>query len=249
MWHDACTFPTKATRAIILRHSRAASSCIHVHHRLNLSPGYTMATGIAEAATVYSLVTGTIELIKTAIEIYQAVRDKDKLPQKLHIVAERLPSIEQLLATSEQQSYTLPADTWVAVHQNVQRCYTCCEEMRDIFEKAFPQAANVMHRVWTGAVTILSGKGKRAEELLREVSHELEVLGQHHVVSNTELLAEIKASVDQLGVGDGSVYQHFGSGPLGVNPASGTQTINRNSGSGNWFQGPVHSPTFHAGTK
>ncbi|KAK5697081.1 hypothetical protein LTR17_024022 [Elasticomyces elasticus] len=205
-------------------------------------------SGVAEAATVYSLVTGTIEIIKTAIEIWEAVKDKDKLPRQLRVVAEKLPSIQQLLATSEQQ-YQLkrvPDAQWATAKQNVERCRTGCEDIRGIFDKAFPSNANAVHRAWTGTVTVLSGRGKKAEELFREVYQELDMLGKYHIVTNTDILAQLKVAVEQLGGSDKTTYQHYGAGPLSVNASSGTQHVNTNSGSGNWFQGPVNNPTFHS---
>ncbi|KAK5722689.1 hypothetical protein LTR15_005921 [Elasticomyces elasticus] len=184
-------------------------------------------SGVAEAATVYSLVTGTIDLIKTAIEIWEAVKDKDKLPRQLRVVAEKLPSIQQLLATSEQQ-YQLkrvPDTQWATAKQNVERCRTGCDEIRGIFDKAFPSNANAVHRAWTGTVTVLSGRGKKAEELFREVYQELEILDSAN---------------------DKTTYQHIGTGPLSVNPGPGTQHVNTNSGSGNWFQGSVNNPIFQS---
>ncbi|KAK4961404.1 hypothetical protein LTR10_001894 [Elasticomyces elasticus] len=205
-------------------------------------------SGVAEAATVYSLVTGTIEIIKTAIEIWEAVKDKDKLPRQLRVVAEKLPSIQQLLATSEQQYQLkrLPDSQWVTAKQNVERCRTGCEDIRGIFDKAFPSNANAVQRAWTGTVTVLSGRGKKAEELFREVYQELEILGQYHIVTNIDILAQLKAAVEQLGASDKTTYQHYGAGPLSVNASTGTQHVNTNSGSGNWFQGPVNNPTFHS---
>ncbi|KAK5678173.1 hypothetical protein LTS10_009343 [Elasticomyces elasticus] len=195
-------------------------------------------SGVAEAATVYSLVTGTIEIIKTAIEIWEAVKDKDKLPRQLRVVAEKLPSIQQLLATSEQHGRQQK--------QNVERCKTGCDEIRGIFDKAFPSNANAVHRAWTGTVTVLSGRGKKAEELFREVYQELEILGQYHIVTSTDILAQLKAAVEQLGASDKTTYQHYGAGPLSVNASTGTQHVNTNGGSGNWFQGTVNNPTFHS---
>ncbi|KAK6424590.1 hypothetical protein LTR81_002930 [Elasticomyces elasticus] len=205
-------------------------------------------SGVAEAATVYSLVTGTIEIIKTAIEIWEAVKDKDKLPRQLRVVAEKLPSIQQLLATSEQQYQLkrLPDSQWATAKQNVERCRIGCEDIRAIFDKAFPPNANAVHRAWTGTVTVLSGRGKKAEELFREVYQELEILGQYHIVTNIDILAQLKAAVEQLGASDKTTYQHYGAGPLSVNASTGTQHVNTNSGSGNWFHGPVNNPTFHS---
>ncbi|KAK5721368.1 hypothetical protein LTR17_014657 [Elasticomyces elasticus] len=178
------------------------------------------------------------------------MKDKDKLPRQLWVVAEKLPSIQQLLATSEQQ-YQLkrvPDTQWATAKQNVERCRTGCEDIRGIFDKAFPSNVNAVQRAWTGIVTVSSGRGKKAEELLREVYQELEILGQYHIVTNTDILAQLKATVEQLGASDKTTYQHYGAGPLSVNASTGTQHVNTDSGSGNWFHGPVNNPTFHSGT-
>ncbi|KAK3647282.1 hypothetical protein LTR56_008113 [Elasticomyces elasticus] len=203
-------------------------------------------SGVAEAATVYSLVTGTIEIIKTAIEIWEAVKDKDKLPRQLRVVAEKLPSIQQLLATSEQQYQLkrLPDTQWATARQNVERCRTGCEDIRGIFDKAFPSNANAAQRIWTGTVTALSGRGKKAEELLQDVYKELEVLGQYHIVTNTELLAQIGAAVEELKGGEKPTYHHSGSGALSVHTGTGSQYTN--SGEGHMFNGPVSHPSFYS---
>ncbi|KAK4901246.1 hypothetical protein LTR27_001803 [Elasticomyces elasticus] len=203
-------------------------------------------SGVAEAATVYSLVTGTIEIIKTAIEIWEAVKDKDKLPRQPRVVAEKLPSIQQLLATSEQQYQLmrLPDTKWATARQNVERCRTGCEDIRGIFDKAFPSNANAVQRVWTGTVTVLSGRGKKAEELLQDVYKELEVLGQYHIVTNTELLAQIGAAVKELKGGEKPTYHHSGSGALSVHTGTGPQYTN--SGEGHMFNGLVSHPSFYS---
>ncbi|KAK5677283.1 hypothetical protein LTS10_010472 [Elasticomyces elasticus] len=203
-------------------------------------------SGIGEAAAVYGLITGTIEIVKTAVEIYDAVKDKAGLPRRLRIVAEKLPSIEQLLVSTAQQEQALPASTWVVAKQNVERCRNSCEGIKDIFEKAFPPQANVTHRVWTGAEVILSSKGKKAEALLQEVYDELLVLKSHHIIANTELLAQVKEGVDEIRSEESGRYVHYGSGSLGVNIGSGTQ--NFNSGSGQQFNNPQIGTFNSAGT-
>jgi hypothetical protein len=54
-------------------------------------------SGIGEVAAIYGIIMGTIGVVRAAIDIYGAVQDKQGVPKKLRLVADRLSAVEGLL--------------------------------------------------------------------------------------------------------------------------------------------------------
>ncbi|KAK3626799.1 hypothetical protein LTR56_019617 [Elasticomyces elasticus] len=193
-------------------------------------------------AIVYELVVETIEYVKTAIVIWEATKDKHKVPRQLRVIAAKLPAIQELLELAEQQCQvtSLPVPQWARVKPSVGRCRTHCKDIRSIFIRAFPLNANAAHRAWTGTLTVT--RGKKVEQLLQDVYGELQVLNQHHITTNRELLAQIGAAVEELVSAEDLTYHHSGPGELTVMEFWGQGERSTKSGSRNMFTS--HSPSY-----
>jgi hypothetical protein len=191
-------------------------------------------SGFGEVAAVFGFVAASVELVKVALEIYEAVEDPSKIPKKLRKVAEKLPAVRDLLETAQEQyDNELPdKKTWQEAEASLKRCHDGCEELKQLFDKALPQQDTLRGRVWTGFKVAVTSKGKKAEDLLEEISQELEILVKRHILTDSALLADIKTSVEELCVRSDGRYQHHGSGAQNIIEGS-RNNIYSQSGEGN----------------
>ncbi|PPJ55353.1 hypothetical protein CBER1_10074 [Cercospora berteroae] len=172
-------------------------------------------SGLEGGAAVFSLVVGAIEIIHRAIEIYEAVNDKSGVPKALKKVSEKLPSVEEILKSADAQRKA--------------------GALKDV---------DKMERLWKGAKTVLSGKGKTAEALLKELSEYLTLLAQRKIVNNTTLLEDIKALVEELCPQSTTTQMHNINGD-NIGTLHGDKNVN--SGSGYQFTGAGGTYNFGGG--
>lgn len=192
---------------------------------------------------MYSLITGTIEIINISIEIYNAVKDKDGIPLKLRKVSDKLPSLVEILKGAEAQykAGTPDASTWAKSRGDVERCKDACQQLQDTLKKALPESnAGAFRCFMKTAGTVLSGKGKTAEQLLADISGYLELLMDRQILTHTELLEGIKKTVDEL-VPQAALTQNNVNGP------NFGRDQNFMGGEGPMFNGP--GVTYNAGGK
>ncbi|KAM3415106.1 hypothetical protein BST61_g10235 [Cercospora zeina] len=89
-------------------------------------------------------------------------------------------------------------------------------------------------RMWKGAKTVLSRKGRSAELLLKEISEYLTLLAERQIIDNTALLGETKFLVEELCPQSTTTNMHNIHGDNVGTLYGGT---NVNSGSGHQFNG------------
>jgi hypothetical protein len=209
-------------------------------------------SGLEVGAAVFGLIVGAIQIIETSIEIYGAVKDKSGIPPKLQKVSEKLPSIKDLLKSAEAQNKDGMVDKMSKLdrqmrnnaEQEVEHCKQLCQELQDVLASAFPKAeAGKAGRLWKGTMTVVSGKGKKAEQIFKEISQYLQLLADRQIITNTELLEDIKASVKELFPQDGTINMTNENG----DNVNGTQ--NKQTGSGKMFTSAISGLTFNEGTK
>ncbi|CAK1356546.1 uncharacterized protein RHO25_012312 [Cercospora beticola] len=197
-------------------------------------------SGLEGGAAVFSLVVGVIEIIHRAIEIYEAVNDKSGIPKTLKKVSEKLPSVEEILKSAEAQHKAgalkdIDKDTWASAEREVEKCKQACQELHDLLQSAYPKAdSGRSERLWKGAKTVLSGKGKTAEALLKEISDYLTFLAQRKIVNNAALLEDIKSLVEELCPETTTTHMHNVNGD-NIGTLHGDKNVN--SGSGFQFTG------------
>jgi hypothetical protein len=166
-------------------------------------------SGVGEASAIFGLVTGSIDLIKTAIDICQAA--DGNAPKRIKGVADQLPSIEQLLEnardTKDKQN-----DVWKGVAEDVKRCEAACRALKDIFDQACPREGSSRgRRVWNASAVIFTGKRTKAEEHLAVILKTLGVFKAKLIITNTKLLEDLKSAIDAFDREDGG-SNHYGSG-------------------------------------
>lgn len=182
-------------------------------------------SGLETAAAVYGLIGGTVAVIQTSIQIYNAVKDKSGIPEKLRKVSETLPALEELLKGAEAQfnKHQPVEQTWIEVGRDVQRCNEACQELQDLLSKAYPEdEASRARRFVKAATTVFSGKGKTAEQLLKEIQGYLEVLLDRQILTNAALLEDIKATVNELLPQHGHIQNNVNGDNIGRDKKSST---------------------------
>jgi hypothetical protein len=197
------------------------------------------------AKDVFDLVLGAIEVIKISIEIYKAVQDKSGIPEKLRKVSEKLPSLLEILRSAEAQYKAGQPDdqAWITARSDVQHCEEACKDLQSLLKSAYPKAdANKVDRFFKSAETVLSGKGKTAEQLLADIYEHLKLLLDRRILTNTTLLQEIKKTVDEIFPKSGITQNNT----HGTNVA-GDQNFN-NSGSGHQINGQGSTINFNKST-
>lgn len=206
---------------------------------------------VAAAAAVYGLITGSIALIRTAIDIYGAVQNEAGIPAKLKKVSDNLPPLQTLLegAKAQHECGNLDIQVWTNVKEDFEHCEELCKELHDLLAKAYlAEDASKRSRFWTHTKTVLSGKGNTAEQLLKDIWVYLDVFAKKGIVTNTALLREIKDVVDELSLvsGSGSTFNHSG---IGDQVAGDQFTGNKyqQGDSGRMFNAPIN--TINEGTK
>jgi hypothetical protein len=200
-------------------------------------------SGLEAAAAVSGLIGLTIAAIDASVQIYDAVKDRSGIPEKLRKVSDTLPSLAELLkgARAQFDKDQPTKQAWFEVEKDLERCHGACQELHDILESAYPKTdTGTVGRVFKNVGTLLSRRSKTAEQLLKEIHGYLEILQQRQIITNATLLDDIKETVDEL----------FPRSGLTQNNVSGTNIggdqVNNNIGPGHQFNGPGRTFTFNS---
>jgi hypothetical protein len=177
--------------------------------------------GLGEASAIFSLITGSIDLIKLSVEICKAAQGE--APSRIQAVARQLPSIVQLLEDANETARLAPDDSiWNKIEPDLERCRKECTALHTLFENACPRNdSSPAQRMWRSSVAIIRGKRSEAEEHLAAILKTLSVLETHHVITNTKLLEDVKETLDELEENDSGIV-HKGTGHIKMNTSSGT---------------------------
>jgi len=172
---------------------------------------------VAAVAAVYGLITGSVAIIRLSIDIYNAVEDKSGIPERLRKVSEKLQPLKALLQNAQDRydSKQLGHQIWADAENDFKRCHELCKDLHDLLVKVYPEKeATKSGRFWKNTKTVLSGKGKTAEQLLKDIWGYLDVFAKKGIVTNTALLQEIKDVVEELSpdAGSRSAFYHSGIG-------------------------------------
>jgi hypothetical protein len=178
-------------------------------------------SGLGEASAIFSLITGSIDVIKLSIEIYKAAQGR--APSRIRAVAKELPSIVQLLEDADSNAKAASdSSIWNKVKPDLERCKEECAALHTLFENACPtNGATPAQRVWKTSVAILIGKRSEAEKHLAAILKTLSVLETHHVITNTKMLEDVRETLEEWEENDLGII-HRGTGHNKVNTGSGT---------------------------
>ena len=185
-------------------------------------------SGVGEASAIFGLITGSIDAIKLAIEIYKAA--DGNAPARIQKVADQLPSIQELLENARDTKDEHDG-IWRTVAMEVGSCEKACRALENIFDKAFPkEGAGKVRRVWNATGVIFTGKRSEAEGHMAVIHKTLAVLKGKLIITNTRLLEDLKKAVDELDDDEGGI-NHWGSGDNNVNKGDGTFNITKGDNS------------------
>ena len=190
-------------------------------------------SGFETAAAVIGL---TWTVIDASVQIYDAVKDKSGIPEKLRKVSDTLPSLLELLEGAKTQAgKRQPTEqAWIEVKKDVERCFETCQQLHDILKRAYPEAdAGTAGRVFKNVGNLVSRKSKTAEQLLKDIHGYLEILKQRQIITNSALLDDIKKTVDELFPQSGQILNNVHGTNVGgdqVNNNTGQQFIGTGGG-------------------
>ena len=206
-------------------------------------------SGLETGAAVYGLIVGTIAILKTSKEIWSAVKDKSGIPKALRATSDKLGTLIELLESAEAQwekaKHKSAEDAWVEVAKDVKRCNEACKELQELLLTAYPKEDDgKFRRFIKGTGTVLSGKNKTAEQLLKEIHECLDVLVDRQILTNAALLNDIKATIDELFPQSGSNLNNVHGDNFIGDKVSGSKYV---GGSGFMFNGP--GAVYNAGSK
>jgi hypothetical protein len=202
-------------------------------------------SGLEAAAAVGGLIGLTITVIDASIQIYDAVKDKSGIPEKLRKVSDTLPSLLELLVGAETPTdhTQLSNQAWIEVEKGFKRCHEACRELHDILESAYPKTdTGTAGRVFKNIGNLVSRKSKTAEQLLKEIYGYLDILKQRQIITNAALLDDIKKTVDELFPPPGLTQNNVSGTNIGHN---NDQVNNQTGGSGQQFNGPGGTYNFN----
>jgi len=206
-------------------------------------------SGLETGAAIYGLIIGTIEILNAANEAWSAVKDKSGIPKTLRATSVKLAPLIELLKGAETQwqnaKHKSAEQLWVEVGKYVERCNQACKELQEILLKAYPKEdAGNFRRFIKGIGTVLSSKNRTAEQLLKEIHECLVVLFDRQILTNAELLDDIKATVDELLPQSGSTQNNVSGDNIIGDKVVGSKFT---GGSGPMFNAPIN--TYNAGGK
>ena len=213
----------------------------------------------AEAALVVSLIAAIIAIVDKSQQLLEAAKDAHGLPEVFRHTAESLPIVNGILHKVKElqdqavkhlaQSHDPSAQQAIEqTSKNVNPILTICEEnaqaLHDIFKKVLPgDDASRLQRYRKAVRTVLPGRKRKVEELMKEIMQKLQLLHEHHYFESAVDAAQLQVVIEQMSKLPPSLeedenpqYTHSGSGSINVNPGSGVQrNYNHSGGSGKQF--------------
>jgi hypothetical protein len=90
-------------------------------------------TGVVEAGTVISLISGVISIIEATKTVYDAAKDAKGQPEAFRQVAERLPLVNNILHSAEKEAQALDDRAREALESLLKPFKAKAEKLKEIF--------------------------------------------------------------------------------------------------------------------
>jgi len=199
----------------------------------------------AEAAVVIGFISGIISIVTAIKQTYDAVNDKDGLPEAFREVAGRLPVVHDTLEAAKAQIQVNESN---AISEGVTGIIKACdrkaEKLKEIFQKICPQGEDSRAERYLKVVRGM-GKGGRVEDLMRGILEDLQLLAGNRVIHLASEGKALSAAIKDISalkpsISDeelpetGNNYNQYGDGHM-FNTLGGKNLWN--FGDGNQFQG------------
>ncbi|KAM0721870.1 hypothetical protein Q7P37_002795 [Cladosporium fusiforme] len=210
-----------------------------------------------EVIAIVGLISSVISIVQTSRNLYDTANDIDGLHEAFRAVAQNVPLVLNILngcktvqeGLAKEYEVSTDADqkreietTAEAVKPVMLKCKENAEALKDIFEKVVPgEEAKWLERYKKAAKSMMPGKKKKVEELMKEMLEKLQLLQtsrffQAEIERRSQKLQD---GITQLSELDPSLpeengsFSHYGSGPQNVNTGDGIQHNYTQSGGSN----------------
>ncbi|OAP54477.1 hypothetical protein AYL99_11578 [Fonsecaea erecta] len=201
----------------------------------------------AEASLVIGLISGVISIVSAIRSTYDAVKDKDNLPEAFRDVARRLPIVQETLNAAKAHIQDNQSDkTSEGVKAIIKACESKAQKLNALFQKVAPQEEDSRADRYLKAVRNL-GKGGRVEVLMKGILEDMQLLAGNGVVklASEAQLRDLKAAIEEISAlkpsipdeefpDSSNVFNQYGAGHM-FNAIGGKNLYNL--GDGNQFQG------------
>jgi N-terminal domain on NACHT_NTPase and P-loop NTPases len=204
-------------------------------------------TGVVEAGTVISLISGVISIIEATKTVYDAAKDAKGQPEAFRQVAARLPLVNDILQSAKERTQTLDESAQDALRPILKSCNAKAEDLQRLFQEVIRKDDDKWYDRYKKALGTL-GKGDKVACLMEGILTDIQVLACERLtgtITNAqmkELEEAIKEKMNEMppSLSDeaGSVNQtHSGSGDnIGI---TGAGTMNLHKGSGDLYHNVV----------
>ena len=147
-----------------------------------------------EAIAAVQVIDACIGIAKTIIDIGRAVSDAQGLPPKLRDLLEKLPVIEELLASAREnfEEGNVVEDASKNAQPILKQCEQALGDLSDILKTACPKEGdNRSKRIWKGAKTVFNGRDSQVQKLLEIIRNNLKLLEQKEIYVIGDKLDEL----------------------------------------------------------
>ncbi|KAK5708941.1 hypothetical protein LTR17_020221 [Elasticomyces elasticus] len=212
----------------------------------------------AEAIGIVGLIASVITIFETCRDLHAAATNVEGLHEAFLAISNNIPLVLNILqeckrmqeqadqdyktSTDDAQKRRL-AESAAAVRPIMIACERNAQSLKDIFEEVISSPdANWLERYRKAVRANIHSKRRKVEDLMTDILRKLQLL---HTNQFFKLVAdkrsqELEAAIQQLAElppslpDDDSRYMHSGSGPMNINPGSGTmRNYNFSGGSNN----------------
>jgi hypothetical protein len=196
-------------------------------------------TGIIEAGTVISLISGVLTIIDATFKIYDSAKDANGQPEAFRQVAAQLPLVEDILQRAGTKAKTLDESEQDILEPILKSCKTKAGRLHEIFKKVVRRDDDKWHDRYKKAFSTF-GKGHQVECLMEGILKDIQLLLACDKLAETATDDEIKRleeAIKELDEMEPSLqdeadshFTHFGSGDLIGTTGNGTTYLNKGSG-------------------
>lgn len=211
----------------------------------------------AEVISIVGLISSVISIIETSRSLYDTANDLSGLHEAFRAVALNIPLVLNILKSCKTvqdglaKDYETSSDAeqrreFEAANEVVKpvmlKCKENAEALKDILEKVVPgDEAKWLERYRKAVKSMLPGKKKKVEDLMKEMLQEMQLLHtsrffQAEIDKRSQKLEDGISKLEELEPSlpeEQSGYNHFGSGPQNVSTGDSTQHNYTQSGGSN----------------
>lgn len=208
---------------------------------------------VGEIGVIIGLITGTIEIVKSTKNLYSAFKDAKGQPKEFRSIAAKFPLLLEILrkAETDAQQTELGDGVKNEAASNIKACKEKVEALNKIFKAVLREDDDNWLERYKKAIVGLS-KGKRAEELMREIMEHIELVTCDKLMgtSTREQIEKLQEAIQEMldmpssiPENDRPIIQnHSGSGhnnnilnrSTNNNSSTGVQQVNNGGGTQNY---------------